>query len=156
MNLSNLADLADLLAALGVVASLVFVATQVRQNTKTVANTHWESYVDRLASNFARNLDERVADIVFRGRSSFAALSDTEKLTYSAWADEYILSASILFIYQEQSVLHTTVTNTADRRLAWFFAFPGNVEWWHHERRHPVPALVEQRIDHWLSRQGNQ
>ena len=96
MNLSAAADLADLLAALGIIATVIFLALQIRQNTKALENTRWESYLDRLANSFARPMDERVATVILKGNRSFNALSDAEKLVYSAWADEYILSAALL------------------------------------------------------------
>ena len=42
MNVSNIADLADILTAAGFIASLLFVAFQIRQNTKTVRNQYLE------------------------------------------------------------------------------------------------------------------
>jgi len=150
MNLSAAADLADLLAALGIIATVIFLALQIRQNTKAIENTRWESYLDRLANSFVRPMDERVATVILKGSRSFSALSDTEKLVYSAWADEYILSAALLLTYRDHAVLGSATTNTGDRRLAWFFGVPGNLEWWRHDRRHPVPQYVETLINRWI------
>ena len=155
MSISVIANLADLLAALGIIATVIFLALQIRQNTKALENTRWESYLDRLANSFARPMDERVAMVIVKGNRSFSALSDTEKLVYSAWADEYIVSAALLLTYQDQAVLGSMTTNTADRRLAWFFGVPGNLEWWRHDRRHPVPQHVETRINRWVERHLN-
>lgn len=155
MNISAAADLADLLAAIGIIATVIFLALEIRQNTKAVENTRWESYLDRLASSFARPMDERIAAIILKGSQSFNALGDTEKLIYSAWADEYILSAALLFTYQDQAVLGSMTTSTANRRLAWFFGLPGNLEWWRHNRRHPVPQHVEARINRWIKEHLN-
>ena len=150
MSLSTIANLADLLAAIGIIVTVIFLALQIKQNTKAVESTRWESYLDRLATSFARPMDERVASVILKGNRSFNALSDTEKLMYSAWADEYILSAALLLTYRDQAVLGSITTNTGDRRLAWFFAVPGNLEWWRHDRRHPVPQYVETLIDRWI------
>jgi len=155
MNLPMIANLADLLAALGIIATVIFLALQIRQNTKALENTRWESYLDRLANSFARPMDERVATVIVKGNRSFNTLSDAEKLVYSAWADEYILSAALLLTYQDQAVLGSMTTNTADRRLAWFFGVPGNLEWWRHDRRHPVPQHVETRINRWIDQHVN-
>jgi hypothetical protein len=155
MTMAEIANVADLLAALGVIGTLIFLAFQIRQNTKTIENTHWESYLDRLASSFSRPLDEKVAGIIAKGNKSFNELTDTEKLVYSAWADEYILSASIILLYRDRLVLGSTVTDTAERRLAWFFSAPGNLEWWRHDRRHPVPELVARRIEDWIKANTN-
>jgi len=155
MNLSAVADLADLLAALGIIVTVIFLALQIKQNTKALENTRWESYLDRLANSFAKPMDERAATVIVKGNKSFNALSDTEKLVFSAWADEYILSAALLLTYQDQAVLGSMTTNTADRRLAWFFGVPGNLEWWRHNRRHPVPLHVEMRINRWIEEHLN-
>jgi hypothetical protein len=150
MNISVAADLADLLAALGIIATVIFLALQIRQNTKAVKNTRWESYLDRLANSFVRPMDERIAAVILKGNQSFNTLSDTEKLVYSAWADEYVLSVALLLTYRDQAVLGSITTDTADRRLAWFFGVPGSLEWWRHNRRHPVPQHVETRINRWI------
>ena len=151
MNLSQVADIADLLAALGIILTLVFLAMQIKQNTKAVQNTRWESYLDRLANSFARPMDEHVAEVLVKGNKSYIGLNETEKQIYSAWANEYMLSAALLFTYRDQSVLGSVATNTASRRLDWFFGVPGNIEWWRDKRRHPIPQAVEEMIDRWLT-----
>ena len=75
MNASIIANYADVLAALGVIASLLFVAFQVRRNTKTVHNQQWLSTIDRRAENFSRPLDERVATTLDKGKKNFNGLS---------------------------------------------------------------------------------
>ena len=54
MNISEIAAIADVLAAIGVIASLLFVALQVRHNTKATRNQYWLSSLDRIADNFSR------------------------------------------------------------------------------------------------------
>lgn len=154
MTLSTIADIADLLAAAGIIVTLVFLALQIKQNTKAIQNIRYESYLDRLANSFARPMDEQVAAVLAKGGQSFHSLNETEKLTYSAWANEYMLSAALLFVYRDNSVLGSAATNTADRRLEWFFHSPGNIEWWRHKRRHPIPQSVEKLVDAWLDKRN--
>lgn len=150
--MSIIADMADLIAALGVIGSLVFVAMQVRDNTKTVKNTYWENHLNRLADNFSRPLDRSVATVICKGNTSFEALGDEDKIVYSAWANEYMLSTSFLLVFRGQSYLNADLTNTAERRIGWFFSKPGAVQWWHHEIRHPVPKIVEAEVETWLTK----
>ena len=110
MNVSDIADFADILAAIGVIASLLFVAFQVRRNTKAIRNQHFEATLDHLASQFSRSLDERVATIIDKGRKNFNDLSDPEKLTFGAWANEYIMGASRLTSFGQQGLLDPAVS----------------------------------------------
>ncbi len=55
MNLSYLANIADILAALGVIASLVFVGMQVRRNTMETRITNHQVLAQR-AIEWAENV----------------------------------------------------------------------------------------------------
>ena len=143
--------MADLIAAVGVIASLVFVALQVKENTKTVKNTYWENHLNRLANNFSRPLDPAVADVICRGNRSFDSLGEEDKTVYSAWANEYMLSTSFLLVFRQQGDLNPELTNTAERRITWLFGKPGAIQWWRHEIRHPVPYAVEDVVDKWIA-----
>ena len=151
MNVSDIADFADILAAIGVIASLLFVAFQVRRNTKAIRNQHFEATLDHLASQFSRSLDERVATIIDKGRKNFNDLSDPEKLTFGAWANEYIMGASRLTSFEQQGLLDPEIAAMAKRRLNWFFKSPGMSQWWGDADRHPVPVHFEAAIDEVLS-----
>jgi len=149
--MSVIANMADLIAAIGVIASLVFVAVQVKENTKTVKNTYWENHLNRLANNFSRPLDQSVAATICRGNRDFEALGEEEKVVYSAWANEYMLSTSFLLVFREQGYLSPDLTNTAERRIRWFFNKPGAIQWWQNDIRHPVPHVVEAEVNRWLT-----
>jgi len=150
--MSIVANVADLIAAIGVIGSLVFVALQVRENTRTVRNTYWENHLNRLASNFSRPLDPDVAAAIRKGNESFDSLGEDDKIVYSAWANEYMLSTSFLLVFRDEGNLNPELTNTAERRISWFFGRPGAVQWWRHELRHPIPRVVEAQIDQWIAR----
>ena len=147
MNVSNIADLADILAAAGVIASLLFVAFQIRQNTRTVRNQYLESTLDRLADLFSRPLDERVATTLDKGTKNFNDLTGPEKLVFGAWANEYIMGASRLTALARQGLLEPPIAAMAERRLNWFFKSPGMYEWWRDADRHPIPAPFEAFVD---------
>jgi hypothetical protein len=59
MSLSQLAPIADILAALGVILSLIFLAYELRQNRKQSELANWRDLLESL-SNFkglSNNLD---------------------------------------------------------------------------------------------------
>ena len=85
MNLSLIADYADVLAALGIMASLAFLAWQIRKNTAELKNTHQESLIDRYNSLHSRLYDQITAAVVLKGRQSFELLEGVERLAFESW-----------------------------------------------------------------------
>ena len=151
MNISEIAAIADVLAAIGVIASLLFVAFQVRLNTKATRNQHWLSAFDRIADSFSRPLDEQVASTVSKGKKNFNELSVPEKETFGAWALEYIVGVNRNVAFGRQGLLDPEVSAMASRHLTWFFKYPGTRQWWRDAERHPIPAHFETNIDAALS-----
>ena len=117
MNISFIADFADVLAALGVIASLLFVAFQVRQNTSTVRNQHYESILGRLADGFSRPLDGQVAETLDKGRRNFEDLTAPEKLIFDAWANEYVMSIFNVATLSRQGLVDPGIAAMVDRRI---------------------------------------
>ncbi len=63
-----------------------------------------------------------------------------------------MLSTSFLLVFRGQANLDADLTNTAERRIRWFFKEPGAIQWWHHEIRHSVPKIVEAEVERWLTK----
>jgi hypothetical protein len=144
MNISNIADFADILEAFGVIGSLLFLALQVRYNTKTVRNQHYESHQDRFASCIARPLDQQVARVIDKGRVDFEALDGDEKIVFGAWAVEYLANISSIGTIARQGILNPDIAEMVDRRLKWFFRDRGTGQWLRDPARHPMPRGFEQ------------
>ena len=147
MNISVVAGIADLAAALGVIASLIFLALQIRQNTETVKNSHWEATLQRDNTHTARTLDEHVANIVQKGRKSYSGLTDSEKLVFESWIYEWTMVYEGLTIFSTKGILRPEVKDVADQELEWYFCAPGVREWYLSENRRPITSDLAVRID---------
>ena len=154
MSISEIAAIADVLAALGVIGSLLFVAFEVRQNTRTVRNQHWESHMIRLANTFGRQLDNHVATVIEKGRSNYDDLTGPEKVVFNAWASDYVANVSGSVGFYRQHILGPDTAVLAERRLEWLFKDSGAIQWWHDPLRHPVPPNYERFINGVLSNLG--
>jgi len=152
MNISGIAAFADVLAASGVIASLLIVAFQVRQNTRTVRNQHWEMHLGRLAETFARPLDMSVATVIDKGRQNYEALSGEEKVVFNGWASEYLANVFGSLGFQQEGILDKERAVLGEQRLKWFFKDKGTVHWWHDSERHPVPPPMKNFADTILSK----
>jgi len=147
MNFSLIADFADLLAAFGIVASLVFVSMQVRQNTTALKNTHLESSIDRDTLFYSRAYDPPTATIIRKGQQSYGSLDDVERLTFESWMREFLTSYASTFLLARQGLLRSELRDMHEQRVRWVFRHQGAREWWHSENRIPLPVDTVAWID---------
>ena len=80
-NLTNLAAVAEIVAAVAVVLSLLYVGTEVRQNTKAVEGTTYQELV-RASNEYLLTVaaDSALAEILVRAWTDPSQLTDAEKL----------------------------------------------------------------------------
>ena len=83
MNWDAIAALAELTGAVGVIASLFYLAIQIRQNTRSVRASSFHAVVTNL-SNFSGGLgrDADGADVWIRGQRDFQALNPKEQARF--------------------------------------------------------------------------
>ena len=124
MTLSDLSNLGTFISALAVVASLIFVGVQLRQNTKAVRaaasqahTSHWQAMLTPVIEH------EDVADIYRRGLSDMESLTDNECV-------RFIILIGAMFRFTESA------------RLQWLHGQLEDSHWVNMERN--VTALAGQ------------
>lgn len=131
MTLSVLADIADLLAALGVISSLIFVAFEIRKSSEQARLSNWNSVLSGLREHKRRTDDPHVADLVVRGRADFDGLSDADKLAFGYWMEELIQGFDGLIVHEGSLAVNREESRRAAvGAFAAHFAFPGVREWY--------------------------
>ncbi|HEU0207687.1 MAG TPA: hypothetical protein VFQ78_01780, partial [Candidatus Udaeobacter sp.] len=85
MSLNDLANIGQVIGAIAVVISLIYVALQIRQNTNAVraataqsVHEHFASWYHLLAS------DESLSQVVIDGLKDYGALSEKDKARFVA------------------------------------------------------------------------
>ncbi len=79
MTLDQYYMLAQIIASIAVVGSLLFLGFEMRRNYKQTRLANWEAVVDRFNALWSRtttNFD--FAEILARGRQSYVGLTDAE------------------------------------------------------------------------------
>ncbi|UCE32117.1 MAG: hypothetical protein JSW68_04080 [Burkholderiales bacterium] len=150
MTISVLADLADLLAALGVISSLVFVAFEIRKSSEQARLSNWNSVLSGLREHKRRTDDPRVADLIVRGRADFEGLSEADKLAFGFWMEELIQCFDGLIVHQNSiAVSPDESRRAAVGAFAMHFSFPGCRAWYqwsgieHRWPKHLIDAIEE-------------
>jgi len=137
MNITDLAHIADIVAAIGVIGSMIFVGVQVRQSTRSIRSAtlqqqanQWHVYADLWQKLYEFLSDPKVATTLAKG----SAGRDLEKAEFGQF---FVLFRAILIQienlhYQfQQGLIDKEVY--ARFQLSWqeaLFAFPGTRAMW--------------------------
>jgi hypothetical protein len=82
MNLEQYAQIAEIIASIAVVASLIFVALEIRKNTRQPEIANRNALVDRFNAVYLQTNDLGLANLVAKGRESCSDLSAGEKISF--------------------------------------------------------------------------
>jgi hypothetical protein len=128
--------LAQIVASIAVVGSLLFLGFEMRRNYKQTRLANWEAVVDRFNALWSRTTtNTEFAEILARGRQSYGGLSDAEKIIFGDFHQELILTYETMML----SGAHATVSarqmaDLTQKHLSHYLGSPGSKEWWHEFR----------------------
>ncbi len=131
MTLANIAPIADLVAAAGVIASLLFLGYEMRKNSEQARMANWHFVLSALREQKRRSDDPAMADVLYRGRQDYDALSGGEKIMFGYWMEEWIQAQEGLMVFHQASAHSPQVLlKTARGNFRDMFAHPGCRLWW--------------------------
>ena len=130
MNWSAIGAISEVLAAIAVVITLIYLARQIRQNSQAVevsalrdTTEQWNRWSEVLATS------PELADIVARGNKSYRKLPEVEALRYGAYIQMFFdcaeSSHALVLEHQVQKDVEVLESIVARR-----ICMPGFAEWW--------------------------
>ena len=132
MNFSEIAVIADLIAAGAIVVTLAALAYEMHKNARQMKITNWHATMQSIKETRRRTDNPHVADVITRGGADFFALSDAEQLTFGNFIQEQLLDYDPFIVHSDEVAVSREHTLRAVR-LAYrdFLASPGARQWWH-------------------------
>lgn len=147
--LDTIANIADLVAAAGVIGSLLFLAFELREQNRETGLSNWRHLLESLTAFKAVTNDLAMADLVVRGNEDFHALGPAEQLAYGNYLEQGIhiignFEKHTGTVPRQMKDLHLAVHNLMLDHLR----SPGAHAWWQTSkpRGRFMPATV-QNID---------
>ena len=130
MTLSALAELSQIVASLGVIVTLVFVAVELRKNTAQGKLSNYSDMINRYNAVYAITNDIGMSELIVRGRQSYAALNDAEKLSFGHYLEQICIANESSLIYDD-SVVHEKGLSSSlwAKHIRFHLGFPGAREW---------------------------
>ncbi len=131
MNMSDVADIADLIAALAIVVTLLFVGYEVHMTRKQSELSNWREVLHSLTDYKAATNDVEFAALLIRGHEDYHALTPAEKTSFGLYLEQgiHILGN---FLKHNDSLprklvgLEEAITNIYSEMLT----TPGGAAWW--------------------------
>ena len=137
MTLEALGNIGELVGAIGVIASLAYLAIQIRQNTNAIkASSHHA--VNDAFSNFLELLinNRRAAKILKSGIEGLDALDAEERDTFYAVLSLLFNHFENTFVHYRRGLLDEGQWDRWKFAVGWYVGFPGIAVWW--RNRSPV------------------
>ena len=131
MNWEMLSAIGQMVAALGVIPSLLYLAVQIREQNKerrragiNILTAQWSDLVKTAQES------REFAEVFLRGMRSFDDLDGPDKLRFSAFFTRFTRNCEGMFVYYRDGALEKTLWEGIERTLCDYFAYPGAREWW--------------------------
>ena len=137
MELQTLANLGEFIGGLGVIVSLIYLAFQIKSNTRSQRNDIEARSLERLGS-----LQREMATNIELNELFSTALVDIykvnlmERIRVAWWLTELLSAMEFLYGQQQQGNVQTGIWERWQETLKWWLTYPGVLEWW---RCKPTP-----------------
>ena len=128
MNWEAIAAIAELAGALGVIASLVYLARQIKQSNSTDklnATLSLQSSYNETGGLFLRD-----GELISRGLSDLSQLNGEEQLKFAVIFHLYFGHIELVHSHDKKMLLDQDIVNRTYRALRFYLQFPGVQEWW--------------------------
>ena len=149
--LDALGNLGDFLGGLGVVVTLIYVARQIRQNTKSVESAAFQAATRDVAEAINElTRDPELSRIVFDGVREFESFSREDRRRFSTYMAGLLRRYENLLEQTRLGNIEPESWQGVRSELTRIFALPGTQAWWSRGQVAFNPRLRD-LIDHEIS-----
>jgi hypothetical protein len=131
VDIDTLAKLGEFVGGFFVVVSLVYLAYQVRQNTRSLRSENYARVLDRMSTLQSRvSVDAEMNRIFTVGAEEPNRLSRMERTRFSWALYEMLGNAEFMFHQHAENMLSPVVWQRWEATLCWWMSHPGMRAWW--------------------------
>jgi hypothetical protein len=144
MNWDAAGAIGEIMGALVVVVTLIYVARQLKLHaTATISETmgSWQADYNVLVLEMFK--DRAAAEIVRRGLTDFESMDGNDKMRFHAWMIMLLLNSQNIFFQREDAVMHQRLAEMQLSFNAATLSTKGGNQWWASVRSVMDPVFVE-------------
>ena len=136
MTLEEFNFIAEIIASIAVIASLIYVGREVSQNTDATHAAAAQAVVGAINEVVGSiNDSDKLADILHRGALGMSALKDGDLIRFMAFNDQAFLSFQSQYLQWKDGTLDERLWLTQQQAALDLLSQAGQHEWWA-ARRH--------------------
>jgi len=133
MDWDAISGLAEIFGTLAVLATLFYLARQIRQNTEEIRSANYHGVTDSFNEiNLAIAGDPILAKIFRVGNEDYDSLSDDEKYQYSFFMHSAFRVLDVINYQSQHGTGDMTLWEFERKTLDTLLASPGGRQWWRH------------------------
>jgi len=131
MNLSDLANLGQIIGAIAVVISLIYLALQIRQNTKAVRSSAIENLVHSLAATAQAAVEnEHMVPLMLKANAEPDSLTEEERVRMHFWFIMTFRRFEGVYFQRDLGLVDAAVTEGFERSHLSILASKSGKVWW--------------------------
>lgn len=136
MNWEMLAAIAQVVTAVAVIPSLIYLAAQIREQNKERRRAAVNVLIGQWSALVKSMIDSsEFAEIYLRGLQHFDDLAPAEKIRFGAFLVTSFKTFEGMFHYKVDGTLDASLWEVIERTMADLISYPGTQEWWQIRRR---------------------
>jgi len=144
MNWEAIGAIGEIFGALAVVATLMYLASQIRQDARaTTGETmgSWLADYNNMLLEISR--DPEVAKIFRQGLTDFEQLNDNDQMRFHTWMVAHLLNAQTVFLQLEDGIMPQRIADQILPFNAAMLNSKGGLYWWGTARSIWRPEFVD-------------
>ena len=144
--LDTLGNLGDFIGGIAVIATLAYLAFQMRQNTETVRANSVRELTESILRATGALIEAENAEVYLRGAQSYSSLTVEERFRFGILVGMFVARLDTVLEYRQRGMVDDEYVVFHADAIRIIFTNPGVREWWKSRR----PEGLTARVDSWL------
>ena len=155
MTLQDIANLGEITGAIATICTLLYLAIQIRDNTRAMRAEARRSDITSEASAYSSIVDSRdVAELFQNGLVDPSTLDRSDRIRFGFLLAPFITHFQLEFLEHQEGLRDPVFFNRNLSSRLRFLRTPGGRDFWEQQRKSYDPAF-EACVDEWLSTQDD-
>ena len=130
MTLQQAYLVSGVIGGIGVIATLLYLAAQVRQNTVSLRMGTGQRVTEDLRTLYRYSAEKDSADVMYRGFQDFEKLEGSDRMRFYAMMHDYFFAFQNAYYQMESGALDKRYWSAAVSSLTHLATFPGVRRYW--------------------------
>lgn len=132
MSLQDWGSIGEVVSAIGVIVTLIYLATQIRQNTRQIRNEGHQAITESYSVTLGQLLaDDALFKTIVRGCQDWDSITAFQQSQCHIFFHQHLMHFRTAFQLHDKGAIDDDVYRSIEGVHLRFMANPGNCVWWH-------------------------